>query len=152
MKITIACIGYLKRSPELELIETYKRRFDWEISIKEFEIKKPLGRDKLKEEEAKLLLSAVPKGAYLVALDERGKQFSSLKFADFLKNIQVQGVSSIVFLLGGADGHCDKVLTKADFLLSMGEFTWPHMLARVMLVEQLYRVQQIIKGHPYHRE
>jgi 23S rRNA (pseudouridine1915-N3)-methyltransferase len=85
-------------------------------------------------------------------MDERGKSLPSLKFADKIRDLQNQGRSHIQFIIGGADGLGDDIRKRADLLLSFGAQTWPHMLARVMLLEQIYRCQQILSGHPYHRE
>jgi len=93
----------------------------------------------------------LPKGATAVALDAGGKQFSSEAFAARLAAWRESGAAELAFLIGGADGIAETVLTRADFILSLGAMTWPHLLARVMLLEQLYRAQQIIAGHPYHR-
>jgi 23S rRNA (pseudouridine1915-N3)-methyltransferase len=96
--------------------------------------------------EAALLLGAVPSGIPLVALDERGKDFGSPALAERLAQW-----GSASFLIGGADGLDESIRRRADLLLAFGRLTWPHMLARVMLLEQLYRTQTILSGHPYHR-
>ena len=101
--------------------------------------------------EGELLLAAVPERALVVALDERGKHVSSADFAKLIGKWGSSG-STIAFLIGGADGHGDAVRARADHLLALGTMTWPHLLVRAMLCEQLYRAQQILAGHPYHRE
>ncbi len=101
--------------------------------------------------EGELLLAALPDRALVVALDERGKNVSSADFAKLIAKWQSSG-STIAFLIGGADGHGDPVRARADNLLALGTMTWPHLLVRAMLCEQLYRAQQILAGHPYHRE
>jgi 23S rRNA (pseudouridine1915-N3)-methyltransferase len=88
----------------------------------------------------------------LIALDERGKTLGSRDFAGRLKGWEDQGAAEIVFLLGGADGLAPEIRDRASFVLSLGQMTWPHLLARAMLVEQIYRAQQILAGHPYHRD
>lgn len=85
-------------------------------------------------------------------MDGRGKTLTSQGFSEHIARWTGRESKRLVFLIGGADGHSDDVMKKADFTLSFGTMTWPHMLARVMLVEQLYRAQQIAAGHPYHRE
>ena len=105
----------------------------------------------LKRAEAELLLAAIPQGSVVVALDERGKALSSEAFAAKMGAWRDQGAADIAFLIGGADGHGDAVRARADFLLALGPMTWPHMLVRGMLTEQIYRAQQILAGHPYHR-
>jgi len=101
-------------------------------------------------QEAPLILKHIPDKAFVIALDERGESFSSL---DFAKKITKWGDAApeLVFLIGGADGFDKTVREKANFLLSFGKQTWPHMMVRVMLLEQIYRAQQITAGHPYHR-
>ena len=114
-------------------------------------MKKRLSSDELKRQEAELLLAAVPAGAIVVALDERGKALPSEAFAARIGDWRDRGAGDLAFLIGGADGHGDAVRARADFLLAFGPMTWPHMLVRGMLAEQLYRAQQILAGHPYHR-
>ena len=101
------------------------------------------------ESEAELLLQTIPQGAKIIVLDERGKGLSSVELAEKVSSWQDDGVSDVVFAIGGADGHHDKIREKADLLLAFGKLTWPHMLVRAMLAEQIYRIQTIIDGHPY---
>ena len=108
--------------------------------------------EQLKEAESSLLLSSIPQGGKIIALDERGKTPSSREFADILGKWMDEGVQSISFLIGGANGHAEKVRTQADYKLSFGRMTLPHMLARVVLVEQIYRAKTILDGHPYHKD
>ncbi len=103
------------------------------------------------KQEASLLLGAVPEGATVVALDERGKAISSETLAKKIGAWQSQGQSNFAFLIGGADGLDDSVRDRADLLLPFGTVTWPHLLVRAMLAEQLYRAESILAGHPYHR-
>ena len=93
----------------------------------------------------------MPAGARLVALDERGAAWPSRGFADRLSAWRAEGVVELAFAIGGAEGLGDAVLDRADAKLSLGAMTWPHLLVRGMLLEQLYRAQQIRAGHPYHR-
>jgi 23S rRNA (pseudouridine1915-N3)-methyltransferase len=106
----------------------------------------------LKAREAALILGALPAGARLVALDERGAPWSSRGLADRLAAWRDQGVAELTFAIGGADGLAPAVLDRAEAILSLGAMTWPHLLVRGMLLEQLYRAQQILAGHPYHRD
>lgn len=145
-------MGALKNSPELDLINIYLKRFSWDIQIKELEIKKKTAKQALKSEEGKIILSEISPGAFVITLDEHGKQLSSVQFAAKIKDLQIQSIPSLSIIIGGADGLSQEVNQKANLVLALGEFTWPHMLARVMIIEQLYRAQQILKGHPYHRE
>lgn len=150
MRLTIACIGR-NRGPERDLYDHYARRIRWPLALRELEEKRKLPADQLMRREGELLLAAVPAGAVLVALDRRGKALDSQGFADRLGRWRDNSVSDIAFLIGGADGHAEALLKKADLLLSFGAMTWPHLLARAMLAEQIYRAQQVLAGHPYHR-
>lgn len=146
MKAIIAAIGKCKKnSPEAQLIAEYVKRSGWEIVIKE--------RDNAtQEEEAKFLQSMIPHGAKVIVLDERGENIKSLELAKRIENWQLNGCSELCFLIGGADGHLQSTRNQADLVLSFGKLTLPHMLMRAVLSEQIYRVQTIISGHPYHRE
>src|SRR5690606_29140891 len=102
-------------------------------------------------DELKKIQEKIRKDAYVVALDERGQSLSSPAFADKIQSLMDQGRSCIQFIIGGADGLDDTNRQHADYLLSFGVQTWPHMMVRAMLMEQIYRARQIIAGHPYHR-
>lgn len=152
MRVTIRAIGKIKGDPLEEALLTYQKRLRWEVSVQEGEIKQKVSPAALQQEEAKWLLAGVPMGAFVIALDERGKGLTSPAFSALLSQKQLEGFSQFVFLMGGADGLTPEVRARADLLLSLGAMVWPHKLARVMLMEQLYRAQQIQVGHPYHRE
>ncbi len=146
MKVLVAAIGKCKKnSPERMLIDEYIKRSGWDIVIKEADNSNP-------GDEAKFLQTAIPQGAKVIVLDERGVNIKSIELAAKLENWQVNGCSEICFLIGGADGHLQSTRDKADLVLSFGKLTLPHMLMRAVLLEQIYRVQTIIAGHPYHRE
>ena len=151
LKIDIICIGRLKKGPYFDLIETYDKRIQWDLTIHELESKHTDAKKTQQEEQAKIL-KVLNNQAVIVALDERGDGLKSLDFAKTLVNLQNNGENHLQFILGGADGLTDEVRDKANILLSFGQQTWPHLLARVMLLEQIYRAQQILAGHPYHRE
>jgi 23S rRNA (pseudouridine1915-N3)-methyltransferase len=122
------------------------------VTIVEIEERRRLPPAALKEREAELILAALPSGARLVALDEHGTSWTSRQFADRLAQWRDAGAASLAFAIGGAEGLGQAVITSADAVLSLGAMTWPHLLVRGMLLEQLYRAQQILAGHPYHRE
>lgn len=151
MRLLLAAVGRAKAGPERMLYEQYSRRLAWPLTVREVEEKRPLPPEELKAREAELLLAAVPKAAVVVALDERGRTLSSPTFAEQIRTWRDAGVSDVAFLIGGADGHGEAVRSRADLLLSLGAMTWPHMLVRALLAEQLYRAQAILSGHPYHR-
>ncbi len=106
----------------------------------------------VKAREAELILEALPAGATLVALDEHGAGWSSRELAHRLAAWRDRGVPELAFAIGGAEGLGATILGRATAILSLGPMTWPHLLVRGMLLEQLYRAQQILAGHPYHRD
>jgi 23S rRNA (pseudouridine1915-N3)-methyltransferase len=122
------------------------------VAIVELEVRQRLPSAAVKAREAALILGALSTRARLIALDERGTVRSSRGLADQLAAWRGQGVAELAFAIGGADGLGAEVLDRADTTLSLGPMTWPHLLARCMLLEQLYRAQQILASHPYHRE
>lgn len=152
MRIHVIAIGRARRGPARDLFEDYASRLAWETSLKELEEKRPLAPAERKSREGVLLLGALPKGAVTVALDGRGKALDSEGLAGKLGAWRDGGTADLAFLIGGAEGLDDTVLDRADFILSLGPMTWPHMLVRAMLAEQLYRAQSILQGHPYHRK
>lgn len=158
MKLRILAVGRARSGPEAALIAEYQKRLHWPLAIEEVEEKRPLSGAELKGREGALLHAAIERVAkaggrpVIVALDERGKSLGSRDFAARLKAWEDQGAPEILFLLGGADGLAPDLRDQANFVLSLGLMTWPHLLARAMLVEQIYRAQQILAGHPYHRD
>jgi 23S rRNA (pseudouridine1915-N3)-methyltransferase len=122
------------------------------VTIVEVDERRRLPTTLLKAREAELILGALPLSAPLVALDERGDCWSSRALADRIGAWRDRGVPELVFAIGGADGLGSAVLDRAEVILSLGPMTWPHLLVRGMLLEQLYRAQQILAGHPYHRD
>ncbi len=146
MKVTILAIGKCKKnSPEAMIIAEYVKRSSWNVIIKEKDNSEQM-------DEAKFLQENIPHGAKVIVLDERGENMKSIDLAAKIENWQINGVSEICFLIGGADGHLQSTRDKADLLLSFGKLTLPHMLMRAVLTEQIYRIQTIINHHPYHRE
>lgn len=150
MRLTICSVGRLKAGPERDLIDKYTKRLQWPLEIVEVEERRRLSDAELKSRESELLTGALPAGAVRIAMDERGNALSSPKFAEKLGAWRDQG-RDIAFLIGGAGGLAAEHRDSADLVLSFGAATWPHMLARAMLVEQIYRAQEILAGHPYHR-
>ena len=130
----------------------YCQRMRPSPTLKEYELKKKLSGLELKQAEAELLASSIPSGAKVVCLDERGKTLSSRRFAQVIGDWQDQGVGDIAFFIGGADGLDDSLRLRADLMISFGSMTWPHMLVRSLLAEQLFRASTILSGHPYHRD
>ncbi len=151
MNITLAAVGKAKPGAERELFASYVARLPWRVDVKEIEIKKEMAVDVRRAREGEALLAAVPDGARIVALDERGRAEGSEAFAKRLGAWRDDGVRGVAFLIGGADGLDEALRKRADLVLSFGALTWPHMLVRALLAEQLYRAHTILTGHPYHR-
>ena len=135
-----------------ELQTLYAKRIVPPATILELEEKRPLPPAQLKAREAELILAALPAGARLVALDRIGTAWSSRELAGHLADWRDHSTGVVAFAIGGAEGLSAAVLERADAVLSLGAMTWPHLLVRSMLLEQLYRAQQILAGHPYHRD
>lgn len=155
MRVTIAAIGRARDSAEALLVADYLERFNktgralhlGPAELQELDDRKGGGQ----VAQAALLENAVPDGAVLAVLDERGKGLTSPEFAQKLAGWRDDGRRDVAFVIGGADGVLPSLRKKADFSLSFGRMVWPHMLARVMLAEQLYRAAAILAGTPYHR-
>ena len=150
LRFHILAVGRARRGPEQDLYNAYCGRIRASVALREVEDKRA-GPGAMARE-ADLLVNAIPKGAAVVALDERGKPLSSIELAHRIAAWRDDGTGDIAFLIGGADGLDDGVRRRADLVLSLGRMTWPHLMVRAMLAEQLYRTQQILAGHPYHRE
>ncbi len=156
MRITLIAVGRLRAGPEADLVRDYLMRFD--------KAGRPFGLGPAKvveiddrrgggpESEAALITAALPKNAATIALDERGRAMTSPDFAGLLRDRADGGQRDLALVIGGADGLAPEFRDRADLLLSFGTMVWPHMLARVMLAEQLYRAATILAGSPYHRE
>lgn len=155
MRVHICAVGRLRAGPEKDLIDDYLTRFDrtgralglGPIQIVEVEDKKNGGMPA----EAALLRRAIPDGAVICVLDERGRVETSPDFANRLGAWRDQGRGDVAFVIGGADGIAKELRQDADHALSFGKMVWPHMLVRVMVAEQLYRAASILAGGPYHR-
>jgi 23S rRNA (pseudouridine1915-N3)-methyltransferase len=131
--------GKIGRSPEAELTDRYLKRIAWPVKLTELP-------------ERGGSVPAPPANSVTILLDERGEALASTAFARKLEAWRDGGKREARFLIGGADGHGDEARNAADLLLSLGPATWPHLLARAMLAEQLFRATTILANHPYHRE
>lgn len=153
MRIIVAAVGRARAGPERDLFEHYRDRIrkPFSLELKEVEEKRTLQGAELRRAEAGLLLAAAPPGSLLVALDEGGGSLSSPDLAKKIGRWRDDGRPGLTFVIGGADGLDARVRDKAGLVMSFGAQTWPHMLVRGMLAEQLYRAQCILAGHPYHR-
>jgi 23S rRNA (pseudouridine1915-N3)-methyltransferase len=151
MHLTLIAVGRAKAGAERDLFEDYRRRLPWRLELVEVEEKRPLEPEALRRREAELLLARVPQGAVIAALDGRGEPLASEALAERLGAWRDAGRGRVCFLIGGASGHGEAVRERADCLISLGNLTWPHMLVRAMVAEQLYRAWSILARHPYHR-
>ena len=159
MRIIVAAVGRLKKGPETELSERYRKRAAQtgrQLGLRDIdiiEIRESRADDPAKRmlEESIALANVIPKEAAVVLLDPRGQNVDSAGLASHIAAWRANGRPTIDFLIGGADGLAATVCEKADLRLSFGTTTWPHQLVRVMLLEQLYRATTILTGHPYHR-
>lgn len=155
MRLHLCVVGRLRKGPEKTLVDDYLDRTNktgralglGPVSLVEVEDKKGGGM----AAEAALLRRALPTGALLCTMDERGQRLTSPGFSDQLAKWRDTGRQDVAFVIGGADGIDPALRAEADFSLSFGEMVWPHMLVRVMLAEQLYRAASILAGTPYHR-
>ncbi|MDJ1008208.1 MAG: 23S rRNA (pseudouridine(1915)-N(3))-methyltransferase RlmH [Paracoccaceae bacterium] len=155
MRLRIVAVGRLRSGPEKALVDDYLSRFDktgrplglGPSEVIEVEDRKGGGP----AAEAALIRRAVPDGATVLALDERGRRETSVEFAKRLGTLRDEGRRDLAVIIGGADGLDPTLRDGADFTLSLGTMVWPHMLVRVMVAEQLYRAATILAGGPYHR-
>ncbi len=139
MLLHIVARGKIGRSPEAELVDRYLKRIAWPTRISELPDR---GGN----------VPALPANSVTIALDERGQSLSSTELAKRLEAWRDGGMREARFLIGAADGHEEAQRLGADLLLSFGSATWPHLLVRAMLAEQLFRATSILARHPYHRE
>lgn len=131
--------GKIGRGPEAELVDRYLKRISW--PVKSTELPDTGGR-----------MPPIEPGTVRILLDEKGRQLPSMAFAEMLGRWRDDGRREARFLIGAADGHDDEQRADADLLLAFGAATWPHLMARAMLAEQLWRATSILANHPYHRE
>ena len=159
MRISLFAVGRLKAGPEKDLASRYLDRFAKAgpaiglelVRVTEVPESKASNAETRKRDEAAALEKALPDGALLVLLDERGKSLDSEAFADTLGRFRDSGKRDLMVAVGGADGLDPALYVRADMVLNLGSMTWPHQLVRILIAEQLYRAVTILSGHPYHR-
>ncbi len=159
MKITVACVGKIKEKFYAMAIDEYKKRLSAYCDIEIFQVDdekapetlSPAQEEQLRSREAKKLLKGIKDNCFVIALDIGGKQLDSVELSRFIDNTLMRGGSHLVFVIGGSLGLGREILERADFRLSFSKMTFPHMLMRVILLEQLYRSQMISHGRPYHK-
>jgi 23S rRNA (pseudouridine1915-N3)-methyltransferase len=147
--LNLFAVGRLRDGPEAELFARYNTRLRPRFTITEIAEARGASLE-VKRREGEALLGALPDPAFVVALDSGGAMPNSEELARLLERWLAAG-RPVCFLVGGAEGLDTQVIARADYTLSLGRLTWPHLLARVMLVEQVYRARSIAAGHPYHR-
>lgn len=159
MKISIICVGKIKEKYFADAIKEYAKRLSRYCKLEILETadeKTPEGASEtvvsqIKDKEAERMEKYLPEDAYVIALAIQGKKLTSEKLAEKIEGLGISGKSHIVFLIGGSLGMSDRLLRRADFLLSFSDMTFPHQLMRVILLEQIYRSYRIIHGEPYHK-
>jgi len=159
MRILVIAVGRLKQGPERELAETYRKRAEAvgrtlglrEIEIVEIRESRAQDAERRRTEESIAVANVIPERAMLVVLDERGDNLDSAALAGLLREWRAEDRPAVCFVIGAADGLADNLRQRANRKLAFGTATWPHQLARVMLLEQLYRAGTIMADHPYHR-
>jgi 23S rRNA (pseudouridine1915-N3)-methyltransferase len=140
VRLHIIARGKIGRSPESDLVDRYLKRISWPVKITEM------------PDKGGVVPPAADTPARTIMLDEKGAHMGSMDFAKLLERYRDDGVREVRFLIGAADGFDDTERAVADKLIAFGKATWPHMLARAMLAEQLFRATSILANHPYHRE
>ena len=161
MQLGIIAVGRVKKGPETDLAARYGERtravgaplgLNLAPTVEFAESRAPGAAARKAEEGARILAATGQRDSVIVALDETGKLLSSREFSERIAAWRDEGRKSVHFVIGGPDGHDRDVLERADLVLSLGRMTYPHQIARVLLVEQVYRACTILSGHPYHRE
>ena len=149
MKYIISTIGKTKNSDENIITHKYLKRIK-NVELKQYEVKIN-SPDKKRDEEALKLINATPKNGKLILLDEKGENLSSNDFAKIILKWRDNNITSINFAIGGAFGNSEKIKKTADRVIAFGQLTWPHKMVKMMIAEQIYRIETIIQGHPYHK-
>jgi 23S rRNA (pseudouridine1915-N3)-methyltransferase len=159
MRIVIAAVGRLKQGPERDLAASYRKRAEATgralglRAIEVIEIRQSRAQDveRRRVEESIAIANIIPEGAVVVVLDGRGENLDSGALAGLLREWRAEDRAAVCFIVGGADGLAPSLIERAQLKLAFGRVTWPHQLARIMLLEQIYRAATMLSGHPYHR-
>ena len=149
MKYIISAIGKTKSQQEDVITFKYLKRIK-NIEIKQYEVKLNNKQKKIEEEGLKLI-SSTPSNGKLVLLDEQGENLTSSELAEMVLNWRNDNIAFINFAIGGAFGNGDQIKRRADKIIALGKLTWPHQMVKMMIAEQIYRIETIIQGHPYHK-
>lgn len=149
MKYIISTIGKIRNNDEDLITRKYLKRIR-NIELKQYEVKTK-NKEKKIEEEAEKLINSTPKNGKLILLDEEGENISSSDLAKLILNWNNSNITSVNFAIGGAFGNGIKIKRTADKIIALGKLTWPHQMVKMMISEQIYRIETIIHGHPYHK-
>ena len=149
MKYIISAIGKTKTQQEDLITFKYLKRIK-NIEIKQYEIKLNNKQKKIEEEGLKLIRST-PSNGRLILLDEQGENLTSPELAKMVLDWRNDNIAYINFAIGGAFGNGDQIKRRADKIIALGKLTWPHQMVKMMIAEQIYRIETIIQGHPYHK-
>ena len=149
MKYIISIIGKFKNNDENLITQKYLKRIK-NIKLNKYEIKVS-NLEKRLEEEGSKLINSTPKNGKLILLDEQGENLSSTELAEIISKWRDNNISSINFAIGGAFGNGQLIKTSADKIVALGKLTWPHQMVKMMVAEQIYRIETILEGHPYHK-
>lgn len=159
MSITLIAVGKMKEKPYRQMADEYLKRLSRYGKVEEIELpdlpeptnSSPAIEQQIKDKEGEVILSRIKPGDYVIAMTIPGRQWDSPSLSRHVDELMTRGQSNLVFLIGGSLGLSDKVLARADEEMSMSKMTFPHQLARVMLLEQLYRAMKIRSGERYHK-
>ncbi len=150
MKYQISCIGKSTNTLEHKIIDKYLKRIKNKLIIKEVNLKKQNSSLQVVEEGNKLIEFA-PKKSVMILLDKSGINYTTENLVEMIKNFEMENYKIINFVIGGSMGHGQKIKTHANLIMSFGKMTWSHLTARIMMIEQLYRIETIFNNHPYHK-
>ena len=149
MKYRISTIGKIKSNDEDVITRKYLNRIK-NIELKQYEVKTK-NKEKKLNEEADMLINSTPKNGKLILLDEEGENISSADLARVILDWKNSNITNVNFAIGGPFGSGPKIKKTADKILAFGRLTWPHQMVKMMIAEQIYRIETIIQGHPYHK-
>ena len=157
MKITLLLVGKTDDSTIGQLVDDYTKRLSHYVSfnhqvLPDLKKTKHLTQEQQKQQEGNLLMAQIAPADYVILLDEKGKQYSSIRFSEFIQKQLNSGVKHVVFVVGGPYGFSDLLYERSNALLSLSPMTFSHQMVRLFFTEQLYRAFTILKGEPYHHQ
>ncbi len=150
MKYNIFAVGNLKKCPEALIFENISKRLKNKLTMKEFVSKLPPGKARISDE-TNNLIKLITNNGKKILLDRSGKRLTSIEFAHLIQKLELESFNNINFIIGGPEGIDKAIAKNIDLTISFSNMTWPHLLSRVMLIEQIFRAEKINSGHPYHK-